>query len=160
MNNVTFYIQFTLGLCVLYYLLSMTYHGVKDFYVDNVNVVTVLNYRIKSLLYSDEEKRRRLKDAVHVVHALNMKGEIRNRFLHEIKNDISYHNIDDYLFTLPNDNCDYYVISFTKGILFFSKEKSFYAKVEDDDVVISDVDSYPYIMSFVERLMNYINNSS
>lgn len=100
-------------------MLSMTYYSIKDFYNDGLDIVTVLKYRIKSFLYSDEEKRNHLKDAVSVIHVLNVNGKIRNRFLYEIKNNISYHSIDDYLFTLPNDKCDYYIISFTKGILFF-----------------------------------------
>lgn len=136
----------------------MMYHGIKDFYNEGVGIV--LKYKMKSFLCSDEEKRKQLKNAVVVLHTLNVKGKIRNLFLYEIKNGIFYHNIDDYLFTLPNDKCDYYVISFTKGIFFFSKEKTFYAKVENDDVFISDVDSYSYIMSFVDLLTSYIDKNS
>lgn len=156
MDNITFIIQFTLGLYTLSYLLITMYFIIKDFYEDD-ELRIFIKYKIKSVISSKKEKIKNLKEVGLFLHELTVTGKIQKNFMCQIKNGVSYYDIDDYtLFIVSNNISQRYIIYFVKGVLFF-KARSFYFEIKDDDVFISDVKDYQYIMDFYKRLKIYID---
>lgn len=65
--------------------------------------------------------------------------------------------MDDYIIRLPDENFNYYHIIFLVDGSFYVNKKEFYLQVVDDKVIISDVNEYPYLMTFFEKFDLYIN---